>query len=393
MHPSLKFGAPPGSIVEISETGYINTELFIKWLKHFIDYVKPSVEKKVLLVLDGHTTHSKNFEALQLARLNGVLLLQLPGHTTHRLQPLDVAIFKPFQTYYDEALSKWLQTHEPPVTQFQVSALLSEAYSRAATVSNALSGFKATGIWPVDRNVFSDADFVPTNIHLPANYLNELEETLVTLPSDNEQECQEEEFAIVPEKNAATRSLNAEPSKSIRVIIHDISPLPRPTAKQRKRWIKGAQKSRDFDFEYPLYQRGNPQLRVFLPNFWMKLVEPVHQQPNNIVQFIVSTEMTRYDIKNYLEKIYNVSVVEVKTRIVSGKTKTGQGRGFIIKEDDHKLAYVTLPREQSFKFPDLFPEEEKILDDNKSMDEAKQGFTKFLDRTKSRPGLPGWFSY
>ena len=25
---------------------------------------------------------------------------------------------------------------------------------------------------------------------------------------------------------------------------------------------------------YPIYQRGNPQLRVFLPNFWMKLVKP-----------------------------------------------------------------------------------------------------------------------
>jgi hypothetical protein len=24
---------------------------------------------------------------------------------------------------------------------------------------------------------------------------------------------------------------------------------------------------------YPIYQRGNPQLRIFLPNFWMKLVQ------------------------------------------------------------------------------------------------------------------------
>ncbi|CAG2065167.1 unnamed protein product, partial [Timema podura] len=76
---------------------------------------------------------------------------------------------------------------------------------------------------------------------------------------------------------------------------------------------------------YPLYQRGNPQLRVFLPNFWMKLIEPVHKQPNNVVQFIVSTEMTRFDIKNYLEKIYNVSVVEVKTRIVSGENNRVEG--------------------------------------------------------------------
>ena len=113
MHPSLKIGAPPGAIVAISETGYINTELFIEWLKHFIDYVKPTVEEKVLLVLDGHTTHAKNFEAITLARSHGVLLQQLPGHTTHRLQPFDVSIFKPLQTYYDEALTKWLRTIVP----------------------------------------------------------------------------------------------------------------------------------------------------------------------------------------------------------------------------------------------------------------------------------------
>lgn len=42
---------------------------------------------------------------------------------------------------------------------------------------------------------------------------------------------------------------------------------------------------------YPLYQRGNPQLRVFLPNFWMKLVKSEHKQPENIVTFEVSMGM------------------------------------------------------------------------------------------------------
>lgn len=42
---------------------------------------------------------------------------------------------------------------------------------------------------------------------------------------------------------------------------------------------------------YPLYRRGNPQLRVFLPNFWMKIVKPEHKQPENIVTFHVSLEM------------------------------------------------------------------------------------------------------
>lgn len=93
---------------------------------------------------------------------------------------------------------------------------------------------------------------------------------------------------------------------------------------------------------YPIYQRGNPQLRVFLPNFWLKLIRPKEEQPENIVQFACSIEMTRYDIKNYLEKIYNIPVVQVRTRIELGKTKKDQKYGYVTKEDDVKLAYVTL---------------------------------------------------
>lgn len=64
MNDELKVGAPPGSLVEVSESGYITSSLFLKWLKSFIDVVKPTTEKKVILVLDGHTTHSKNLEQL-----------------------------------------------------------------------------------------------------------------------------------------------------------------------------------------------------------------------------------------------------------------------------------------------------------------------------------------
>lgn len=83
MNEQLKEGAPVGSVVTVSESGYINCELFNQWLQHFISVVKPTKEDKVLLLLDGHTTHSKNLDALILARDNGVILLQLPGHTTH----------------------------------------------------------------------------------------------------------------------------------------------------------------------------------------------------------------------------------------------------------------------------------------------------------------------
>lgn len=91
---------------------------------------------------------------------------------------------------------------------------------------------------------------------------------------------------------------------------------------------------------YPLYKRGNPQLRIFLPNFWLKLVQPTLRQPENTVQFECSMEMTVHDVKNYLEKIYNIPVIEVRSRIALGKTRSDKGG--VTKDEDTKYAYVVL---------------------------------------------------
>jgi large subunit ribosomal protein L23 len=74
----------------------------------------------------------------------------------------------------------------------------------------------------------------------------------------------------------------------------------------------------------------------------MKLIRPIHEQPKNVIQFECSMEMTKYDVKQYLEKIYKLPVVEVRTRIDMGKTKRDAGVGYVVKEEDAKIAYVTL---------------------------------------------------
>lgn len=47
-------------------------------------------------------------------------------------------------------------------------------------------------------------------------------------------------------------------------------------------------------------------------------------------------------------------------------------------------------------FPDLFPSDAeaktKKEDDEKSLEQAKEGFKKYLKRNEERPGTPGWFS-
>jgi hypothetical protein len=64
LQPALHSGVSHGNLVEVSETGYMNSKLFIEWL-HFINYVKSTAQNKVSLLLGRHTTHS-NFQAIQL---------------------------------------------------------------------------------------------------------------------------------------------------------------------------------------------------------------------------------------------------------------------------------------------------------------------------------------
>jgi hypothetical protein len=240
-------GAPPGSLVDCSESGYINSDLFVKWLKHFIGHVKTTTEKKVLLVLDGHSTHSNNLEAIKVARDNVVLLLQLPGHNTHRLQPLDVAIFKPLQTFYNAAICRWLRSNPgEKVKQFVVTALLAEAYSKAASLSNAANGFKATGIWPVDRAVFSEHDFVVSeNLNSEQTsqaILNEpaegLQENMVTVEGEDDDECEVTGENLQENLADSTRS-----SRTVVVHVSAISPTPEPHSNHALRVTKEAQKA------------------------------------------------------------------------------------------------------------------------------------------------------
>ena len=59
-------GSPPGAIGACSANGWVDSDLFIKWLTHFIAVVKPSSTNKVILIVDGHGSH-KTLAAIELA--------------------------------------------------------------------------------------------------------------------------------------------------------------------------------------------------------------------------------------------------------------------------------------------------------------------------------------
>jgi len=149
---------------------------------------------------------------------------------------------------------------------------------------------------------------------------------------------------------------------------------------------------------YPLYRRGNPQLRVYLPYFWMKLLNPEkshHKSPPNAVMFEVSPAMTGLDVKNYLEKIYKVPVMSVNTTIVSGRTHHRPADQELYKDDDKKLAFVKLRSGETFEFPDVIKEDEQEKEREKGDDDVKRSKEEFQKNTRvkqiGRKGLPTFF--
>ena len=155
----LKCGAPAGSLVTLSPSGYIDSDLFLKFLQHF-QKQRPRTDEWCLLVVDGHGSHTKSVESLKFAESNKILLLCLPPHTTHILQPLDRCIFKTLKLQWKVECTKWMRKNPGKViTRYQFCGLFKSAWLKTSTPSNAESAFRATGIVPLNEDIIPPSAF------------------------------------------------------------------------------------------------------------------------------------------------------------------------------------------------------------------------------------------
>jgi len=164
MNNRLMNNCTPGAIGLPSPTGWIDTNLFVRYLQHFVDHVKPSESNPVLVLLDGHQSH-KSIEAIQFARDNHMHLLTIPPHTSHKLQPLDLTFFGPLKTGYNREIDKWMLAHPGQrVTDYDLCEIFSGAYQKVATIDKATKGFRSSGIFPYNPDVFCDEDYAPATV-------------------------------------------------------------------------------------------------------------------------------------------------------------------------------------------------------------------------------------
>ena len=159
--------APPGSSAtgHPKASGWMTEENFLQYMQHFVKYAKPSAESPIVLLLDNHQSHT-SIEVIDYAKENNITLLSFPqAHCSHRLQPLDVGVYGPFKAYYNQAADNWMRENPAqPMTIHVIPKLVAYALPKAMTPSNILSGFRSTGIFPFDRNIFGDDAFMASYV-------------------------------------------------------------------------------------------------------------------------------------------------------------------------------------------------------------------------------------
>ena len=155
-------GAIAHTLFVSSSNGWINSDLFLQWFEFFLQHIPPTWP--VLLIMDGHGSHM-SIDLIELARSNGVHILCLPSHTTHVLQPLDMGVFKSFKSHFSKACSKYLAANPGRViTSNKLASLVAEAWPQSHTPLNVMSGFKKSGIFPLNPSEVTDRQIAPSKL-------------------------------------------------------------------------------------------------------------------------------------------------------------------------------------------------------------------------------------
>lgn len=166
--------AYPDTHYAVSKGGWMEGPIFYNWfMKAFVPYVNKIRDVKglpnheVALIYDGHASHV-TLQLCKAALENKVTLIRLPSHLTDKLQPLDKCVFGPVKTNWERLLVEhgklaMGQNHQR-LSKKNFVELLGEVWHLSMTPANIISGFRSTGIFPINPLAFPVREFNPIDL-------------------------------------------------------------------------------------------------------------------------------------------------------------------------------------------------------------------------------------
>jgi len=172
-------GSPPGSMIKVSDNGWVTKEIFFEWAKGFVLQLPTPDHRPHVLFLDGHCSHIYNLEFIDLMRANNVHPFVFPAHTTHCLQPADKSFFKSLKNNWtNEGIEAVRRTGGRSLGKPGFFSVFTPAWIKSCSVEIAQSGFRATGIFPLNRNIIPDSAYAPSETSERVNGPSETSEVV-----------------------------------------------------------------------------------------------------------------------------------------------------------------------------------------------------------------------
>ena len=104
-------------------------------------------------MVDGHSSHYHP-DFICKATENHIILFCHPPHTTHLCQPLDRSCYSPLKAAYNQHCQEFLSTNPGQViNRFNFTSIFARAWAQAMTPANIVMGFRATGVYPLNRYI------------------------------------------------------------------------------------------------------------------------------------------------------------------------------------------------------------------------------------------------
>jgi hypothetical protein len=103
--------------------------------EHFLKYAPGRGDDPILLLLDGHKSHT-SVGLVDWAITRNIILFVLPACTSHFLQPLDVDCYGPFHRIFNNECHKEMKNQSTVITKYNICDTACRAYSKALSAEN-----------------------------------------------------------------------------------------------------------------------------------------------------------------------------------------------------------------------------------------------------------------
>jgi hypothetical protein len=188
------------------------------------------VAGEVLLIFDGASSHL-DANIANAANKYGITLYCLPSNTTHELQPMDRAVFKPFETFWDDEILLFFNRNKSSdVRKSDFGTIFSRVWTRAMTTRNIMSGFRATGIYPFDPHVIPEKAFAPSAV---SEAKEERQPATSVIRNQNTAELNKRSLTPRNDGSLSDSSDTEDDDHSLSSLLATIPPKAQSTAKQK----------------------------------------------------------------------------------------------------------------------------------------------------------------